>query len=323
MQINQNEIKKIVFIVPPKVQLLDLNGPVHTFYEAIESNAPFELHYASIYLEINEVTSCAGLQFNNLISYDKIELSSIDYVFVPGINFELLTDISFLSDCSGFFLWLRELHSKNVNICSICTGSFLLAQAGILKGKKCTTHWNRINDFIERFPNVNLLQNKLFVVDDNIYSSAGVSAGIDLALHIIELELGIRHAIDVAKQMVIYFRRGEGDAQISAYLNHRSHMDNRVHKAQSYILDTLEHSKSNIEIAENVNMSIRNLTRLFKKTTGISIGLYRENLRVERALQLLAEKNTLETITKACGLKSIHHLRTLIKKHTGKLPSEL
>lgn len=322
MQLNSSNIKKILFLVPPKVQLLDLSGPIHAFYEAIEYNASFELYYASIYQDQNEVTSCAGLQFSNLISYDEISLSSNDYIFVPGINFELLSDIEFLSSCSFFFKWLREQHTRNVRICSICTGTFLLAQAGILKGKNCTTHWNRMKSFLKLFPDVKLLKNKLFVVDKNIYSSAGVSSGIDMALHIIELEQGVKCAIDVAKQMVIYFRRGEDDSQISAYLNYRNHMDNRMHKVQNYIMNNLEYSRSNIDVADSVNMSVRNLTRIFKKTTGITLSLYRENLRIERALQLLAEKNTLETVTKACGLKSIHHLRTLIKKHKGKLPSE-
>ncbi len=318
-----NSIRRIVFLVPPKVQLLDLNGPVHAFYEAIESNAPFELHFASIYQNKNEITSCAGLQFTNLIPYDEIILSSRDYIFVPGVNFELFSNISFLSDCSGFFEWLREQYSKNVRVCSICTGAFLLAEAGILEDKNCTTHWNRMEDFAKRFPNIKLSKNKLFVIDENIYSSAGVSAGIDMALHIIELELGVKYAIDVAKQMVIYFRRGAEDSQISAYLNYRNHMDNRVHEAQNFVMNNLEHSKSNLDVADSVNMSVRNLTRLFKKTTGITLSSYRENLRIERALQLLTEKNTLETVAKACGLKSTHHLRTLIKKHRGKLPSEL
>jgi transcriptional regulator GlxA family with amidase domain len=169
--------------------------------------------------------------------------------------------------------------------------------------------------FAERFPDIKLSRNKLFVVDKNIYSSAGVTAGIDMALHIIELELGVKSAIEVAKIMVIYFRRGEEDSQISAYLNYRNHMDNRVHEVQNYIMNNLESSSPNIDVADSVYMSVRNLTRLFKKTTGITLSAYRENLRIERASQLLAEKNTLETVTKACGLKSIHHLRTLIKKH--------
>jgi len=109
-------IKKIVFIVPPKVQLLDLNGPIHVFYEAKEYGAPLDLHFASINQHPSVVSSCVELQFTNLVAYDEVELSSGDYVFVPGITFELLSDISFLAACSGFFKWLREQHSNNINI---------------------------------------------------------------------------------------------------------------------------------------------------------------------------------------------------------------
>ena len=310
--------RKILFVVPPKVQLLDITGPIHAFYEAKEYNAPFELFFAAIQHDQNDTTSCAGLQFANLIPYDEMELSSNDYIFVPGVNFELFSDIHFLSDCNDFFRWLKDQHAKNVHICSICTGAFLLAQAGILDGKTCTTHWNRMKDFELRFPKAKLLRNKLFVIDGNIYSSAGVSAGIDMALHIIELELGVKYTIDIAKQMVLYFRRGREDSQISAYLNYRNHMDDRIHEAQNFIMHNLERSSSNIEVADNVNMSVRNLTRLFKKTTGVTVGLYREKLRIERASQLLAEKNTMETVARACGIKSVHHLRTLLKKHKEK-----
>lgn len=322
-KLQNKDIIKILFLVPPKVQLLDLNGPVHVFYEALEYKAPLELYYASIYQDENEITSCAGLQISNLKPYDEIVLSSSDYIFVPGINFELLHDINFLSESVGFFKWLNEQHAKNVNICSICTGAFLLAEAGILEGKNCTTHWNRMKHFAQRFPNIKLSRNKLFVVDENIYSSAGVTAGIDMTLHIIELEFGVKCAIEVAKQMLIYFRRSKNDVQINTYLSYRNHMESRIHEAQNYIMSNLKDSTSNIDIANSVNMSVRNLTRLFKKTTGITLGLYRKNIRIERALQLLTEKNTLETVTNACGLKSIHHLRTIIKEHKDRLPSEL
>jgi len=307
--------KKIVFIVPSKVHLLDLNGPIHAFYEANEYGASFDLQFASIFEENNSVTSSAGLALTNMVPFQEIKLSEADYVFVPGISFSTLSDISFLSKCKGFFEWLRIQNSKNVKICSVCTGLFLLAEADILNGKRCTTHWNRIEDFNERHPNIKVERNKMFVKDGNIYSSAGVTAGIDLSLHIIEKELGAKFAVDVAKEMVVYFRRGESDAQINAYLQHRNHMENRVHEAQTYILNNLDKVHTLDDIAEEVGMSGRNLSRLFKKTTGVNIGFYREKLRVERASQMLKEDNKMQTIANACGLNSTNQLRALLKKH--------
>jgi len=281
--------KKIVFIIPAQVHLLDLSGPIHSFYEANEYGAEFDLQFASIFDDENTLKSSAGLEFTNLVPYQGIVLSESDYVFVPGSN--------------------------KVKICSVCTGLFLLAEAGILNGKRCTTHWNRIGSFIERYPSVKIERNKMFVNDGNIFSSAGVTAGIDLSLHIIEKELGAKFAVDVAKEMVVYFRRGESDAQINSYLQYRNHIENRIHEAQSLILNNLEKAHKLDDIAEEVGMSGRNLSRLFKKTTGVSIGFYREKLRVERACQMLKENNKMQTVANACGLHSTNQLRTLLKKH--------
>lgn len=318
-KLKPQNVVKILFLVPPKVQLLDLSGPIHVFYEAREYDYPIELYYASIYNGQEDMSSCAGLTFNDLISYDDLELSSNDFIFVPGVNFELLSDLNFSANCKDFFKWLNVQNDNKVNICSICTGAFLLAQAGILNNRKCTTHWNRVNDFKLWYPEVTLLENRLFIKDDHIYTSAGVSAGIDLALHIVESLYGIKLTVDVAKQMVVYFRRGSEDAQISAFLAHRNHINNRIHEAQDFIINHLEDASSNVNVAERVNMSVRNLTRLFKKHTGITIGDYRKKIRIERALNLLEEENTLDTVARACGLKSTSRLIALLKEHKAKV----
>ena len=120
--------------------------------------------------------------------------------------------------------------------------------------------------FTKKYPKVNLLKNKLFVIDKNIYSSAGVAAGIDMALHIIELELGVKESIEVAKQMVVYFRRGEDDAQINAFLNYRNHMDSRIHRAQSFITNNLNAAKLNI-VDSTVFIILKHLLKNIRKTT--------------------------------------------------------
>jgi len=316
-------MKKIIFVVPPEVQILDLNGPLHAFYEAKEFGALLDLQFISIYKDSSLATSCAGLQFANLIPYDKVELLTGDYIFVPGITYSKLNEIRFIAECKEFFKWLVYQYSEKVNICSICTGAFLLAEAGILNQKNCTTHWNRIDDFEGRYPKVNVFRNRLFIKDGNVYTSAGVASGIDLALHIIEQEWGARFVIDIAKQMVIYFRRGESDSQINPYLQYRNHMEDHIHKIQDFLSSNLEESHVIDEIAELFHMSARNLSRLFKSTTGITIGSYRENLRIELANQMLAENFTFDVIASACGLKSVSHLRSLLKKHKAKTPSQM
>ena len=304
---------KVLFIIPPKVQVLDINGPIQVFYEAIEYGANLTLHFGAT-SRSNEVESTPGLFFSNLSPYDAIALDSNDLVFIPGIDYQLLKDRIFLKSQQPFFDWLKKQSEKGAKICSVCTGAFLLAEAGILTGKQCTTHWKYFDDFQRRFPKIELQKNRLFVINQNIYSSAGVASGIDLSLFILEKLFGVRMASDVAKEVVIYLRRTTTDPQLSIFLKYRNHLDARIHDVQDFILDNLHRKVNIIEIADHVNTSPRNLTRSFKKATNITIGSFIDKLRIERANQLLNEGHKMDFIANQCGLKSTSQLRTLLKK---------
>ena len=191
-----------------------------------------------------------------------------------------------------------------------------------LMEKKCTTHWKYLNDFEERFPKTQLLKNRLIIKDGTIYSSAGVSAGIDLSLYILEEVYGAVFASKIAKEVVIYLRRTESDPQLSEFLQYRNHIDNRIHQLQDIISQNLVHKINITELAQKVHMSPRNLTRLFKKTTGLTLGPYLEKLRVELAQKLLSQGEKVSSVAMSCGLKSTNQLRNLFKKHLHKLPSE-
>nr|WP_299364139.1 DJ-1/PfpI family protein [Winogradskyella sp.] len=312
----------MLFIVPPKVHLLDINGPAHIFYEAREYGADIELHFVSINNDTT-IESSAGLGFSKLVPYHEFQLSENDHIFISGLEYELLSNHNFLKDNHSFFKWLHNQYHKRVNISSVCTGTFLLAESGILKGKECTTHWKYVNELSQKYPDINVKKNQLFTADNNLYTSAGVSSGVDLALYIIEKEFGSKFATDIAKEVVIYFRRSESDPQLSAFLQYRNHLDYRIHDAQDYIVKHLSSTFTISDIAETVNMSTRNLTRLFKKTTGITIGDYLEKLKVDRAIQLLSEKNKVESVARQCGFYSANQLRRILKKHKGILPSDI
>ena len=299
-----------------------MNGPAHIFYEAGTYGADVELFFVSL-SNHTEVESSAGLHFSQLIPYHQFELSTHDFVFIPGLEFQVLRDPHFLHACQDFFAWLQEQHAQGTNICSICTGAFLLAEAGILNGKSCTTHWKYYAAFCQRYPEIEFKKNRLFVVNDHVYSSAGVSSGIDLALYILEEQFGAKLATDVAKEVVIYFRRGGSDPQLSVFLQYRNHIDTRIHDAQDYMVQHIPTPFTLQDVAEHVHMSRRNFTRLFKKTTGITVGAYLEKLRIERAVQLLSNGDKVDYVTRQCGLKSSNQLRTLLKKHKGVLPTDI
>lgn len=306
---------QVVFVIPPKVHLLDITGPAHVFYEALSYGAPVTSFFCNIHTEESAIESSSQLWLARLTDFHTLHLNKGDIIFVPGLDATLLLDDHFLTATSKTFQrWMVEQHNKGVIICSVCTGAFLLAQTGLLDEKECTTHWKYLERFAQRYPQAHLQQNRLFVQSGNIYTSAGVASGIDLSLYLLEKLFGSHFATQIAKEVVVYIRRNPSDPQLSAFMQHRNHMEERIHKAQDLLSQSLE-KKWNIEqLAEQVHMSGRNLTRLFRKTTNISISQYLDQLRAERAQQLIKEGHTMQATATQCGLKSTNQLRQLLRK---------
>jgi transcriptional regulator GlxA family with amidase domain len=310
----------VVFLVSPAVHLLDLGGPVQIFQEAIEYGAALELTF--VHLRSGTLKSSSGLPFGPLADFRELRLRSGDYVILPGMDSSLFRAEGFRSGIQDFSQWLREQHAAGATICSVCTGVFVLAASGLLDGRSCTTHWKFQTMLQEQYPDLQVLRNRLFVEDGDIYSSAGVASGIDLALHLLYKKYGATFSASVARETVVYLRRGAEDPQISGFLKFRNHLEDPVHEAQDYISQHLGEKFSLEDLAAEMGMSSRNLTRLFKKTTGLTIGSYRVMLQLEQAQQMLRENHKVDKTASACGLGSANQLRTLFKKHLGKLPSE-
>jgi len=306
-----------VFIIPPRVHLLDISGPAHIFYEATDYGALIDLKFISVYHNHPEETSTSGLAFAKLGNFKNLKLKRGDVVFIPGIESHYLTDTKFFKTIQPFFQWLNKQHENGARICSVCTGAFLLAESGLLNKKQVTTHWKFQNLLKERYPDIEVLTNRLFVLNDQIYTSAGVASGIDLGLYLLEEIYGTRFSAAIAREVVIYLRRGQEDPQLSIFLQYRNHLEDRVHIVQEWLSKHLDKKHTADQLAELIHTSGRNLTRLFKDTTGITIGQYVDKLRVEHALHLLREKQKVDTVAKACGLQSTNQLRTLLKKHVG------
>lgn len=302
--------------------MLDVNGPAHIFYEAMQLGLDLDLHFISMGGE-KEVQSSAGLYFAKLGEYAQLELGEQDYIFIPGTDPDFITNESSLESFSPFLKWMAVQALNKVNICSVCTGTFILAKAGLLDGRECTTHWRYIQLLSERYPSIKSVDNRLFVSSEHIYSSAGVSSGIDLALYILNKIGDGRLVSKVAKEVVYPIRRNEGDPQLNIYLQYRNHLDNRILTVQDYMIQHLADSFVIADLAALVNMSPRNLTRIFKKKTQITISNYLNQLRIEKASQWLRDGHKVETVARACGLKSSNQLRSLFKKYKDVLPSQV
>ncbi|WP_420316542.1 GlxA family transcriptional regulator [Ekhidna sp.] len=312
---------RVFFIVPPEVHLLDVSGPIQVFYEASEYGAKVELVFLAI--DGNDsINSSAGIGLNKLEPFRNHTLNENDFIFIPGLDARLVFDEAFKGSLKPFFEWLQIQKNNGAKICSVCTGAYLLAYSGVLKNMECTTHWKYTGDFKKRFPETTIHEDRLFVKDGSIYSSAGISSGIDLALFIIEELFGPFFATKIAKEIVIFLRRTEDDPQLSVFLQYRNHIENRIHKVQDHLAQHLSNKQKIEDLADLVFMSPRNLTRLFKKTTGITIGEYHDKLRVERAVQLLSNGQKVNAVSDLCGLSS-NQLRSLLKKYSDILPSTL
>ncbi|HMJ47084.1 MAG TPA: DJ-1/PfpI family protein [Ferruginibacter sp.] len=301
---------KLAFIIPPTVELLDLAGPVQVFTEAkfygFEANIEF-YHFQ------DAPVSTAGLGFEKISHFKKAELKAGDFVFVPGMDFDYVNSIPFRAE-REFFNWLKACSEKKITICSICNGAFALGEAGLLTDTECTTHWRRVKDLQTQFPRAKVLVDILFIKSNNIYTSAGISAGIDLALAILEDIKGPLFTHKVARGLVVYHRRSGKHRQQSIYLDYRNHINPQVHEVQDYLIDNLSRENNIETLASLVGMSPRNLSRVFKEKTGSTILEYLTLLRKEYASTMLNNPEfTIEYIASQCGFKTARQLQRILK----------
>ena len=304
--------RQVIFVVPPAVHVLDLTGPVQVFYEAAEYGAQYQLRYCSFQ---QPLISSAGLAIGPVQPFTQVQAQPGDLIFIPGMDMAYLRSAEFRAE-QGFLTWLREQHRQGVTICSICTGAFVVAQTGLLDGRKCTTHWKRVDELQTTYPRLVTQPDRLFVQDGGIYTSAGITAGIDLALAILEEQQGPFFAAKIARELVVYLRRGPHHSQTSVYLEYRNHMNVAVHQVQDWLIANLKSRATLDSLAEMAGMSTRNLTRTFRKETGISIHAYTTRLRLERARTLQANPGmTLEAIAQQCGFQGSRQLRRIWQKN--------
>jgi transcriptional regulator GlxA family with amidase domain len=301
-------LQRIIFLILPDVEILDLAGPLQVFHEANRYGASYNflLCAPTSVVRADQGVSLADLQ-------PLVDVVEGDLVVVPGIRTTSLDKVS-----RDVLKWLREAHARRAQICSICTGAFVLAQAGLLDGRQCTTHWTRTEELQRQFPRVKVITNRLFVEDERLTTSAGIAAGIDLALSIVERRHGPRLTAAVAREMVVYLRRDGSQKQDSVYLDYRAHLHPGVHRVQDLLSSQPEERRTLRQLSVLANMSERNLTRVFRQATGIAIGDYVTRLRLELARTLLADPQlSLEAIAARCGFESARQLRRISKRIFG------
>jgi transcriptional regulator GlxA family with amidase domain len=239
-----------------------------------------------------------------------------DTIIVPGFA---LREMNVPSSLKRF---VRQAATVGAHVCSVCTGTFVLGESGLLDGRECTTHWKRVRELQQRFPKAKVQADRLFVTSGNITSSAGIVSGIDMALALIEQHHGPRMTATVAREMVVYMRRDGHQKQESVFLDYRTHLNSGVHDAQDYISAHPEQKISIVRLAAVARMSPRNLTRTFRSATGVSIAEFRTKARLELAQTLMNDPElTLESVAERCGFRDARHLRRLWNQAFGHAPS--
>ena len=291
--------------------MLDISGPIQAFDEARQLGADYRIRHCST---SPTVESAQGVTFAGLEPLPEVQPD--DVVIVPGYP------VRRLGPPRGLSQWLKQAYQAGAQVCSVCTGSFVLGEAGLLDGRRCTTHWKRVDEMQKKFPRAKVMSDRLFVQDGPVITSAGIASGIDMALDLIEQHHGPRMAARVARELVVYMRRDGHQRQESVYLDHRTHLHPGIHAVQDWFIANPREPARLTELSDIAHMSPRNLTRAFRQATGISIHEYRTRLRLEQVRSLLNNPElTLEAIAERCGFVGARQLRRVWKAAFGTAPA--
>ncbi len=307
---------KVVFLVAPGVHLLDLAGPAQAFGTAGElGEEPWEPMYVA---ETPVVVAHQGLPLHTATAWPR--LGSDDLIVVPGWKVAAGADTSRFS--AATLERVADHHAAGGTVMSVCAGAFALAEAGLLTGRRATTHHELQDVLARRYPGVRVVRDVLYVSAGRIHTSAGIASGTDLALHLIAGRLGTRVASRVARAMVVYARRNGDEPQQSILLQHRDHVDDLVHRAQDVIDDHYARPLPLGALARQLAVSERTLTRTFTRVVGMTPLRYQQSLRREHAERLIASGTPVEAAAREVGFEDARMLRRLRRTcPTASMPS--
>ncbi|HSE12769.1 MAG TPA: helix-turn-helix domain-containing protein [Rudaea sp.] len=302
------------FALPPDLVLLDFAGPADAFRIAAARGAPFRVRVAAAE---PAATTSLGITLGNVEPLPAtIERDAL--LIVCGST----NDDASLASKPGRALvrWLREVGRQPRRLACICAGALFAARAGLLDGKRCTSHHVELERLRREAPTADVVDSRVFVEDRGCYTSAGITAGIDLALHLIAELASPQLSVEVARHMVVYLRRGADDPALSPWLEGRNHLDAGIHRAQDALTRAAQEDWPLHRLADRAHVSVRTLTRRFREATGMSVRAYHARLRYLLARQALQAGLSVEAAATQAGLGSARQLRRLWAVQTGTTP---
>jgi transcriptional regulator GlxA family with amidase domain len=317
----------IFMVVPPRVLLLDVAGPMEVLRKANIEQAAVQFTVAYVGPS-PDIGSSIGLAVHGIAPLPQ-NLPDGCMVIIAGSTEQPIGGPSPnpAQDAvqeQAVVDWLRQTVRPSMRLVSICSGALLAARAGLLDGYECTTHHATIDALTRLAPTARVRENRLFVEDRNRLTSAGITAGIDLMLHIVAQLTGHATALAVARYLVVYLRRGSADPQLSPWLEGRNHIHPAIHRAQDAIAVDPARDWSVQALAQTVGTSPRTLSRLFNACAGMSVTDYVNGLRVALARELITNSRLdMETVAERAGFASPRQLRRAWNRLHDAPPSQL
>ncbi len=308
----------VVFLVLPGTQLLDLAGPADVFMAANQlwsargKKPAYRLSFVGPVADVDTATG-VGLRVGGLSELRGV----IDTLVVPGGM-----DFGEAEFDAGTTAWIRRRWRRVRRVVSICSGAFILAEAGVLAGRRVTTHWRELERLAQIVPDATVDRDALYVKDGPVYTSAGITAGIDLALALVEEDLGPDLALEVARILVMFLHRPGGQSQFSAALRQPTAEHPGIRDVQADVAENPGKDHRVPELARRAGMSTRHFVRVFTQETGEPPAHYVQRVRVERARQLLEREGLgIEEVATTCGFGSAETMRRRFQQSLGVPPS--
>lgn len=322
-------LKTIACLLYPNVMSLDVTGPLQVFasanVERQRQGLPAFYRLVVLGQQAGAIATSAGFQLVADQAWREIDAAQIDTLLIPG-------GLGEQAQCQNQELlsWLRAAEAQVRRLGSVCSGALILAAAGLLDGRRATTHWADADNLRQDYPDVEVLANCLHTYDPqdlhgngHVFTSAGVTAGIDLALALVEADLGRVTALAVARRLVMFLRRPGGQAQFSALLTPEPSRVPRLAALLEWIPAHLSDDLSLEALAAQAHMTPRTLSRVFVQELGMGPGRYVERIRLEAARNLLQDAQaSISTVARLTGFGHPENLRRTFHKHLSVSPQE-
>jgi transcriptional regulator GlxA family with amidase domain len=312
--LHNSAARRIIVVVVPPVDELDLVGPIQVFH-SVNRLAGRKIYEIEVVTNTDSLTiEGEVLNFVAKHHFNQVEGHGDSVLLVCGLKSRSVRD-------AALSAWLRHVASEVRRLGAVCVGAFLIAEAGLLNGRTATTHWRFGREMACRFPRVRVQHDPLWVKDGNIYTSAGISAGIDLALAWVEEDCGAGLAHEAARELVLFLRRPGGQAQLSISLASQASEMMSIRELQIWIAEHLQARLSVDDLASRMSMSVRNFERVFTREVGTTPSQYVLQMRVEAARRELERtQKGLKQVASAAGFGNVDVLRRAFVRLLGLTP---